>query len=521
MPQQTRLLISICLLFLTGASARAAEAIAADWAGGMKINGQWSPFLLHAPSKEHGPAGSVDLVAGLLFGQALDNFVVEAGHVHFETGSGADHLVFDGELRDGSIEGKVTSGNTQRIFRLYRTIKADVSRFAGNYELEPGHVISLTTNRRNLSGVRLLIALDSQTGQNQLLFARSATTFFSGPFSETPAAETTVEFEKSISKWKTSGSPLAIAKRIDFPEENVSFKNGSVTLAGTLILPIAPGPHPAVVFAHGSGPDSRANPFYRTMANCYAANGVAVLIYDKRGVGESTGNWKSSGFDDFAGDTLAGVDLLRTRPDIDHQKIGVSGMSQGGWIVALCAARSPDIAFIISLSGPGVSPEEQGAYMVEHRVRAEGFGDAEVREALAMYQMNSHCAKTNSGWTEYEAALELARKAKWYHPEYTPQNRDEHEQWRAICDFDPAAVLEKVHCPVLALLGKVDPLLPAEKSAEVWKESLARAGNTDVTISIFPYADHSLGDPNLGMHRPEFFTIQRDWLIRHVQRARQ
>src|SRR5262249_14421298 len=157
-----------------------------------------------------------------------------------------------------------------------------------------------------------------------------------------------------------------------------SFENGDVTLAGSLLLPLTPGPHPAVIFVHGSGPSSRND--YRLWANYFAANGFATLIFDKRGVGESTGNWAAAGFDELAGDALAEIEQLKTRADIQPQKIGLCGMSQAGWIMPLAASRSADVAFIISLSGAGVTPEEQGAYMVEHRVRAEKFTDAEVTQ---------------------------------------------------------------------------------------------------------------------------------------------
>jgi dienelactone hydrolase len=134
--------------------------------------------------------------------------------------------------------------------------------------------------------------------------------------------------------------------------------------------------------------------------------------------------------------------------------------------------------------------------------------------------MNSQCAKTGNGWAEFDAAAKAARKETWFHPEYTPQDQKVQAQWRLICDYDPTAALTKVHCPVLALLGKLDPLVPAEKSAAVWEESLRRAGNRDVTIRVFPYGDHGLGDASLGGPRPEFFTLQREWLLSHVRTSR-
>ena len=109
---------------------------------------------------------------------------------------------------------------------------------------------------------------------------------------------------------------------------------------------------------NGSGPWVRSDS--RFLADFFALNGVAALINDKRGCGRSTGDWNKSGFDDLAGNALAGLQRFKNRPDINPHQIGLWGNSQGGWIVPLAAFRCPDVAFIISVSGPGITPETQG-----------------------------------------------------------------------------------------------------------------------------------------------------------------
>src|SRR4029453_987559 len=125
-----------------------------------------------------------------------------------------------------------------------------------------------------------------------------------------------------------------------FTEKEVSFKNKDVTLSGTLLVPSSSEQHPAVVFLHGSGSEGRyANRF---LAEYLTRSGIAALIYDKRGVGKSTGDWKHSNFNDLADDAIAGISFLRGRDDINSKEIGIYGHSQGGMIAPLIASNSKD-----------------------------------------------------------------------------------------------------------------------------------------------------------------------------------
>lgn len=149
-------------------------------------------------------------------------------------------------------------------------------------------------------------------------------------------------------------------------EQPVQFRNGRVTLAGTLFLPAAAGPHPAVLLFHGSGAEARNN----GMALWFAEQGFAALTYDKRGVGASTGDYTAVPFMDLCGDGLAGIAWLKSRADIRTKQTGVWGLSQGGWLGPLAAARSKDVAFVIAVSGPGVSPGEQMIFYYASELRA-------------------------------------------------------------------------------------------------------------------------------------------------------
>ena len=139
-----------------------------------------------------------------------------------------------------------------------------------------------------------------------------------------------------------------------------TFPSGDIRLGYTLDLPSGAGPFPAIVFGHGSGRATRDEA--RGLALRLVAAGFAVLRYDKRGVGESTGVYEGVGVGNstrmlglLADDMAAGVAFLRTRPEIDPRRIGLMGVSQAGWIIPLAAQRAPNVAFMVLVVGPTVS----------------------------------------------------------------------------------------------------------------------------------------------------------------------
>src|SRR5258708_1773862 len=137
-------------------------------------------------------------------------------------------------------------------------------------------------------------------------------------------------------------------------EETVHFDSDGISLAGTLVLPEGSQAHPAAVLFHGSGPQKRD----LFTARWFASEGIAALAYDKRGVGESSGDFRKVPFMELCDDGLGAIKYLKSRKEIDAKRIGVWGLSQGGWLGPLAASRSAGVAFVIAVSGPGVSPGE-------------------------------------------------------------------------------------------------------------------------------------------------------------------
>jgi dienelactone hydrolase len=306
-------------------------------------------------------------------------------------------------------------------------------------------------------------------------------------------------------------------------EESVHFQNGDVTLAGTLFLPAKPGKYPAIVLYHGSGPQPR----YPYLARWFAGLGIAALTYDKRGVGESTGDFRKVSFLELSSDGLAAIQLLKARRDIDPQKIGVWGLSQGGWLGPLAASRSSDIAFVIAVSGPGVSPGEQMVFYYASELREQGLPDEQLEEASNLRQQVWTYVSTGAGYAAAKAAVEHAKSRPWYSQVKAQRDgifdsfenaaAEKNRLWfRVEMNYDPVATLRKLTVPALFLFGDADQLVPVPKSVEIINQALTAIHHPDFTIRVFPGVDHGMylvGDNRQEV--PAYRETMKAWLIAH------
>lgn len=269
--------------------------------------------------------------------------------------------------------------------------------------------------------------------------------------------------------------------------QQVKFKNGDVTLAGTLLMPRRTGRAPAVMFLQGSGPEGRwAN---RWLAQKFVQSGFAALIYDKRGVGESTGHWQTEGFDVLASDGAAGVRFLRTLPMIDAAKVGIYGHSQGGSVAPLVDRDVGGLAFIIASSAPGLRPAEVERYSVENSIGLDTLPEKErgdVKEyASAIIDVAYHGApRSTLDWL-----ADRFKDRSWFFA--PPPGGDPY--WKlssAIASFDPSVAWAHVKAPVLLVYGARDKRVPPLASLNAIKAALLAGGNRNVSTKLYPDADH-------------------------------
>ncbi len=297
----------------------------------------------------------------------------------------------------------------------------------------------------------------------------------------------------------TQGHPL-------FRVEEVSFRNGGVRLSGSLRIPVASGPHPAVVMVHGEGPADREM-WGLAPSDYFAQRGIAVLTYDKRGVGGSTGDWKTATFHELVEDVLAGVEFFKGRKEIDVRKIGLWGISQGGWLCPMAAACSSDIAFLVIVGAPSGTVREQQLQRVVHEILARGYSREKAEEALAEYrglydlfedplqsdaQVKRACRACQAQW--WWESIQPGITAEYFFEMLSGTLRNPRPESKIHPDsvIDPRTILPKVQCPVLAIYGEKDRSIPPETNAPLLERYLKEGGNQDVTVRVFPNANHVL-----------------------------
>jgi hypothetical protein len=270
-------------------------------------------------------------------------------------------------------------------------------------------------------------------------------------------------------------------------------ERGDVSLAGTLWLP---GERPsAIVLMHpGSGPSDRDNDVYfPPIREHLLSRGIAVSSFDKRGVGGSTGRWEDAAIGEQADDALAAVEAIRADQD-GNTPIGLFGHSQGGWVVVEAASRSSAPAFVVTNSGPGVTPARQERFAARTHLERSGASSTEIEVALERFDVVLGLMREGVPLAGVGAGLEAANLADAQDPLGLVEEPALWDLMAAMADHDPRPALERVEVPVLALFGGDDAIVPVEESVTVFEEAV----RPDLlSVVVFPNADHRLrvGDP--------------------------
>jgi pimeloyl-ACP methyl ester carboxylesterase len=282
---------------------------------------------------------------------------------------------------------------------------------------------------------------------------------------------------------------------LDFETEEVRFQSGGNTLAGTLHRPVKPGPHAALVLVLGSGPMDRAYGGVGTaLARHFARHGFACLSWDRPGVGQSTGSYLAQSFRDRADEVRAAVRLLRSRRDIKPAKVGLWGHSQGGMVAPLAASLSTptEVAFLIMVAGWQGPAWRQDPVRVEAELRAAGFAERDIARAVAFARRRMELIRGAGGFEELDRAQEAVKEHAWFKSVHRC-DRALFDSSRRIVEYDSGPSWEQIRCPVLVIYGDQDLSSGRpEPLIGVIRRGLAKAGNSDLTVKIFPGADHSL-----------------------------
>ena len=313
-------------------------------------------------------------------------------------------------------------------------------------------------------------------------------------------------------------------------EEIVTFGSQGAELSGTLLLPTGGGQCPAVVSLHGSGREDRT--YNLSLGHYFAEAGIAWLAYDKRGVGESTGDWfhladRPRSFHTLAEDALAGLRVLSEWNEIDEEQVGIWGASQGGYVGVLATAQCDNVAFLICVSTPGVDTDRQMAYAISRALEARGFGPLEIEDVLRRrercLELLTSVALNQVGVDELQEFVQNAMESD-HHEFVVPRGWIdkgdigtslgkivEAERSRPGYVYDPKPYLERVGVPLLAVFGENDDLVPVEESKAAIRQALVKAGNERFEMKTFPGADHNLRLPS-GREVLGYVDLMVEWL---------
>jgi dipeptidyl aminopeptidase/acylaminoacyl peptidase len=406
----------------------------------------------------------------------------------------------------------------------------------GAYQFEDGRLMTVAPSDGDTLRYR-----DLESGRSQRLYPAGPRTYQTGLGWASPSpVELEVRFQGDGPQvngleWRPKAGTSERAEKLQLREEPMTFRSGDVTLSGRLVLPPGEGPHPAIVLVHGSERDAAA--VYYHDPYVFASQGIATLVYDKRGTGGSEGKFVMN-FDKLADDALAAVERVRKHPAIDPARIGLCGSSQGGWIAPLAATRSDAVRFVLVRYGLAESPAQEDRNEALDGLRAKGYGEAEIRKAeevvAAVHEVLR--SRLGGGWRELKAVKRKYQGEPWLrdlegeitgafvrYPAWILRTYGRPRILGIELDwfYEPGPVLEKVDVPLLWMVGGKDEEAPPEITLATLRR--LQAGGRPVEVELFPDADHGIlefevqdGRRVYTRYAPGYFRKQVDWVRRQV-----
>ncbi len=303
-------------------------------------------------------------------------------------------------------------------------------------------------------------------------------------------------------------------------QQELTFDAGGTRLAGTLYVPRGATRCATVIVLHGASSPSRALPLYRHLQEMLPPLGIAVFVFDRR----SGGNDKYN-FEVLAADAVAARAMLAQSPRVDGARIGYWGVSQGGWLALLAAAKDVHAAFVIAVSAPLTTPAVQMNFAVANILAIKGFSSADIRAAVGARQAVDDYLRGDLGRAPAQRILDAARQQPWFSLIYTDSNLPDRSSsaWAQQMRFDPLPLLDRLQAPTLLIYGGADPWVPVRESLQRLASIEPRHAN--LRSSVVAGADHTMMlavspqdqvDPKFfpkeAPDAPAYFAVLAAWL---------
>ena len=517
------------------------QSVGGQWTGGFWVNGNWVAVLVTFPRETEKVDATANVVSPVWGGRenainvTVENLKQTGDVLHLEIPTPTQKVILDGTRSNNTISGRFVYGESKGSFGLTQwgdVAPVNLPKYYGAYRAAPDRIVSVF---RGWSYGRTLNYVDYKTGDVGTLWPVSDGEFFAGHGLGVSFPVTLrVSFNRDATgnvtsvRWQSSADETFTAQKLQLKEERFLVKNGDIDIGGTLILPTTKGRHPVVVVTPGDYGTNREQ--LRMWAHNFVSHDIAAVVLDSRGAGESTGSVNSSSFSDLANDVLAIVQQLKTHDEINNKQIGLFGFSNSCFFVSLAASRSPDVAFLIMQSFVGVPGWQQEMFRAETQLRVDGLPAADVQKGAEFMRLKYEVARTGEGWDELQSIMQKASAERWLGYTAPPNNLDRLRQtYESVMTYDPVPALERLSIPILALWGGKDTFLPVPETVSAFKRAMAKSGNNNYTIKIYPNGSHSLletatGSPSTGSKETNFspgvWKLETDWLRKHVIEVR-
>ncbi|MFO7447966.1 MAG: alpha/beta fold hydrolase [Ignavibacteriaceae bacterium] len=531
----------LCLVLFSIQNIYSQEELIKSWEGTLNISGMPLRILFHITVNEEGKlSATIDSPDQGAKGIPVTNISFENGNIKMEASSIAG--LFEGKVNDDftRIKGEWKQGGSSiplaltpqpelNFFSLWtgelktgaQSLRLNVRFFKVGEDSIGAFLDSPDQNSNDMPASNVYYGEDSVFFEIKVVGG-----FYTGRYNEDKTkiigTWTQGAFKAPLILEKTdkvfeSKRPQEPKKPYPYTEEEITFENkdAGITLAGTFTYPKEELSFPAVILVSGSGPQNRNEELFGhkpflVWADYLTRNGIAVLRYDDRGVGKSSGDFGSAIIPDFTSDAIAAVNYLKSRKEINPDKIGIIGHSEGGIVAPMAANKSDDVSFIVLAAGSAVTGKEILLLQAQLIARAEGAPEDKIKrdnellqklydvidtveDSLAAYE------KLNPIWDDYINSLPQEEKPENIAQVIEQQKKKIMSPWfRNFLKHDPRPDLEKLDIPVLALFGGKDLQIPASQNKDEMERALEKSSSKNYKVIVLPGLNHLFQDSETG-----------------------
>jgi len=310
-------------------------------------------------------------------------------------------------------------------------------------------------------------------------------------------------------------------------EEKIEFVSQNDTMVGYLSKPNGIKRFPVVVVLHSASHGHHDNDIYNHLENHLTQNGIGVFTYDRRGSGESTGNFNTASLETLAKDALNAIEKLKKRNDINIEKIGLFGISQGGWLAPLAfSMNTNDISFMVLVSSSGVSPAKQMEYSAISILKINGYSNEIIDKAKYLRNITNEYYRGHRKRETTQTEIDKYREEPWFQDVYLPWRGNLPEdvsvtKWIHEMDFNPIEYFETVTIPIILFYGETDRWVPPTESIKIWKNSLNKVQNKQFEVYKIKETGHMMilnedNNPTQEIISDEYTRILKNWAEKYI-----